>query len=754
MRRRKAKGSEQAEQRHQSEAVLLLPETREVEEPGEAHPGFEVSFFDYSVENHFRAIDTARKLCGEPDIDDSIDQEELQRFGSSITFLSEWRYLKYKSRKIRFASESENGNGKDVKCEIILPQFSATTVPKGTSQEKVSSPQSCNDLVLYVGGSVWGIDWCPRACKESEFLFQSEIWCLLNHRVKDESSQDKKLRKKSSKGEIVKIKSPDPKKPRGRPRKKPLNVSSDDKHGDENVQQPLAIEYPEESSPLPTTGDMASENINKSQEDSRRKQEVTEQLPLTAKTSSKRRKLNNNSRTSSQTCGSALPFLSWDTNEKSSSIIGCQTSQCCALMSIESSGNDTALMQTIPNGLALPRMVLCLAHNGKVAWDIKWRSCHLSCSESRLRMGYLAVLLGSGALEVWEVPFPRIIKRIYSSNMEGTDPRFLKLEPVFRCSMLKCGDRQSIPLTVEWSMSSSRDMILAGCHDGVVALWVFSTTNSSKDTRPLLCFSADTVAIRSLAWAPFESGTESDNVVITASHKGLKFWDLRDPFHHLREFNPGQGVAIYSLDWLPYPRCILVSCDDGSIRIQSLVKASNDFPVTGKPIPISKQQGFHTYELSSFAIWSLQTSRLTGVAAYCSADGTTAYFQLTKQVETDAMRNRAPHFICGSFAEEEESVLTVITPVPNRMKTTNVSRATHTSSSVVYTGDEPDPQPVAALTNSQAPFSDQGDGSKLPPKSVSIQRVRWNMNKGSEKWLCYGGAAGIVRCQWIDTPTY
>lgn len=37
----------------------------------------------------------------------------------------------------------------------------------------------------------------------------------------------------------------------------------------------------------------------------------------------------------------------------------------------------------------------------------------------------------------------------------------------------------------------------------------------------------------------------------------------------------------------------------------------------------------------------------------------------------------------------------------------------------------------------------------LPPKSVAMHRVRWNMNIGSERWLCYGGAAGILRCQEI-----
>lgn len=37
----------------------------------------------------------------------------------------------------------------------------------------------------------------------------------------------------------------------------------------------------------------------------------------------------------------------------------------------------------------------------------------------------------------------------------------------------------------------------------------------------------------------------------------------------------------------------------------------------------------------------------------------------------------------------------------------------------------------------------------LPLKDVAFYRVRWNNKKGSERWLCYGGAAGIIRCQQI-----
>ncbi|MQL72575.1 hypothetical protein Taro_004934 [Colocasia esculenta] len=49
---------------------------------------------------------------------------------------------------------------------------------------------------------------------------------------------------------------------------------------------------------------------------------------------------------------------------------------------------------------ALPRVVLCLGHNGKVAWDVKWRPHGISNPLAKHQMGYLAVLLGNGSLEV------------------------------------------------------------------------------------------------------------------------------------------------------------------------------------------------------------------------------------------------------------------------------------------------------------------------------------------------------------------
>lgn len=48
--------------------------------------GIRVSVFDYSIENHFNAMDSISNLCGEAETD-SLEESEIQRLSSSITFL-------------------------------------------------------------------------------------------------------------------------------------------------------------------------------------------------------------------------------------------------------------------------------------------------------------------------------------------------------------------------------------------------------------------------------------------------------------------------------------------------------------------------------------------------------------------------------------------------------------------------------------------------------------------------------------------
>ncbi|XP_024527606.1 uncharacterized protein LOC112345349 isoform X2 [Selaginella moellendorffii] len=389
-----------------------------------------------------------------------------------------------------------------------------------------------------------------------------------------------------------------------------------------------------------------------------------------------------------------------------------------------------------------------------------------------------------------------------------------------------------IPLTLEWSTSSPHDLLLAGCHDGTVALWKFTPTNANEETRPLLFFIADSFALRTIAWAPSHSGIEGEHIVATGGHSGhLKFWDLRDPFRPLWELRLSRG-QILCMDWLEVPRCILVTLDDGTLRTISLNNALSDTPVTGKPFTGTQAQGVQSYYCSSFAIWNIQVCRNTGFVAYCSADGSVIHFELSeKAIEKGGTRYREPHYLCGAFAVNREKKALVIvsqdfqgpvqmkrsltewsfTPRSKRGFTVSVNQEMRASSIAAGllppTADSPNKKKGKRGRKKNAPSADSpvvnveetegfpgpmdleepqtpagGAGQagalvckeeildsaldtsgkavqppntveEMPSKLVAVHRVKWNPNKSSAGWVCYGGAAGIIRCRLVSSTT-
>ncbi|KAL8204972.1 hypothetical protein R6Q57_010595 [Mikania cordata] len=849
-------------------------------------PEIKFSKFDYSVENYFKLMDKITMLSGESEFE--YEQTEIQRLTSSVTFLSKWRDFIYQPRAIRFACEKETSKEKDVTTCINLPQFSSAAVPKDKSLGNKVTSQLSKDFVMNVGGPVWALDWCPRVHKKStldtnvEFIAVSahppessyhkignpltgrgliQIWCLLNTsqgrqveiplvKVKSrkaftniDPTKPKRPRGRPRKPPINKMDSNDqlkqdlpvqspessnnllqlvfieeidktansckPQKPRKRPRKKSVKKSSNNfDSSNKNMQpvteytnnsppsspEPIAVKFPDKStetlsidkfSPL-THEILAKEQVTKKYTKVFNPRPINYSTDYCAKstwTKSKSKLTKCQTKRASQVKGDNSPNLSQkcENPNQDDALPGCQTRRKNQEKDADSPNLSQNCESPLDQDNVLPRLVMGLAHNGIVAWDVKWRPFDTHPISKHI-MGYLAVLLGNGALEVWEVPLPHVTKAIFSScQKKDNDPRFLKLKPVFLCSMLKSGDRQSIPLTLEWSASAPHDLILAGCHDGMVALWKFSASSSSKDTRPLLCFNADTVPIRTLKWAPLASDPESANTIVTAGHNGLKFWDLRDPFHPLWDI-PSQK-NINSLDWLPNPRCVLLSLDDGEIKIISLLTAACDVPVTGMPSDKKPQHGTYSYYCSSSSIWSVQASRSTGMVAYCCSDGKVVHFQLTtKAVEKDPHRNREPHYLCGSITEED-SCLTVLSPLPNipipmKISSTEWGDTPKTSRGVKSRSNQ-EKRAKEQISKCQTPSKHTSEGTQLetqtqtsralvcidndtkiedvenvkievfPPKSVAMHRATWNMNKGGERLVCYGGAAGILRCQEI-----
>ena len=84
---------------------------------------------------------------------------------------------------------------------------------------------------------------------------------------------------------------------------------------------------------------------------------------------------------------------------------------------------------------------------------------------------------------------------------------------------------------------------------------------------------------------------------------------------------------------------------------------------------------------------------------------------------------------------------------PKRPKLNNGSKKKPEESLDVVCKDGDVPPITTEADNEKSDFGNIPE--TFPPKMAALHKVRWNMNKGSEKWLCFGGACGLVRCQEI-----
>ena len=199
--------------------------------------------------------------------------------------------------------------------------------------------------------------------------------------------------------------------PRGRPRKRPIIESLDGLDCENELLQPLAVQFPELSGKsFASNGPSMSRHEHSVQECAKKQEKGFSQVMAACNSAPKTPKEGRSKRKTwvvNYSDEIRLPLLTQNA-DKESSPANFQThvnSEKHLMMSSDgicqndsfgiSSANDY-----IPNDVALPRIVLCLAHNGKVAWDVKWRPSSMDDLECKHRMGYLAVLLGNGSLEV------------------------------------------------------------------------------------------------------------------------------------------------------------------------------------------------------------------------------------------------------------------------------------------------------------------------------------------------------------------
>lgn len=228
-----------------------------------------------------------------------------------------------------------------------------------------------------------------------------QIWSLLNVcGDEEEASLAEKPRQRRVNSQSLKEKSSQPPRPKGRPRKKPLERPSDDLNCNSQFGQALAGDFLEKT-PVSYTlegvsGVLSAQVTGK---DSGQKQRSRE----AAGSPNTSRRLNNVGGVES--CHVDEPVSIMTENEER--FLPCINQQgqsdfreCSAASNAVGCNSRLSSSTLISEDVAAPRLVFCLAHSGKVAWDVKWRPSDMHETKCTHLMGYLAVLLGNGSLEV------------------------------------------------------------------------------------------------------------------------------------------------------------------------------------------------------------------------------------------------------------------------------------------------------------------------------------------------------------------
>lgn len=255
-----------------------------------------------------------------------------------------------------------------------------------------------------------------------------QIWCLVhgteNHETEptnvansDLSSQPKRPRgrppgRKEKGGSDLPSQ---PKRPRGRPKKK-HEESNDNKGDNYQLVQALSIEYPVDSSNFLEIDGVPknSEELVLLENSVERQRSTLQEVSICNsedEVPAQKRRVRRKTGTKNYVDDMGTFSLTENQEDGSNGI----NLQANVNVISECSGEDTLLCNdisenavldtssikfSIPESVALPRVVLCLAHNGKVAWDLKWKPTNSCTAKYKHRMGYLAVLLGNGSLEV------------------------------------------------------------------------------------------------------------------------------------------------------------------------------------------------------------------------------------------------------------------------------------------------------------------------------------------------------------------
>eukprot|EP00898_Chlorokybus_atmophyticus_P006899 jgi/Chlat1/720/Chrsp104S01200 len=367
-------------------------------------------------------------------------------------------------------------------------------------------------------------------------------------------------------------------------------------------------------------------------------------------------------------------------------------------------------------------LALSVETDGGTVWDLKWRPASCLADGYASALGFLAVALGDGSVRVIDVPTPSTSKSHAAAEDEASAKvaSSITIVPAFLADDERT--RRSLPWRVAWSPEPAHALLAAACQDGSAMVWRLSGSSGANQVggegaRLIMHVKADSEPLRGIAWTPFcSSAADSEPPYIfatTGHHNTLTFWDRRDPWQEARRQHLSAAWGT-DLCWAQQPRpwgCLSVACDDGVVRVVS----------GGSLVPMEfqsrkrKQTDSTNIRESQHVLWALAISPHHNIVATCGAEGTVTLFELTQKLLDDAKHAAVRQvFICARTTYDDAQ------------------------GKVVLLSQSPDTDSVNK--DLSTPF---------PPTMQALHRVCWHPNPKAGLLLAFGGAAGIVRCQWV-----
>lgn len=448
------------------------------------------------------------------------------------------------------------------------------------------------------------------------------------------------------------------------------------------------------------------------------------------------------------------------------------------------------------------RCVLCLAHDGGVAWDLRWSPVRPSDgggggTAGGGALGTLAVALGDGRVEAWTVDDPEgnnDLTTTESSN-PGVAPRVVQPRRILRGVVPReCG----VALALDWSHCGRK--IAAACSGGAVCVWDVTAVRTGDGERATL-FPSFVIGDdarrpqRCVAWVPpdasddeggaLEGGAQMDGRLIASAGHGMAapaVYSLDDPFKPVvgaRGLTFSGAGAVLSMDW---PRtagaAAVTGSADGTVRLHDFFSKRSVHARRGDTADTSNSKavawGTSTsgkgakgvgaggrsrsrgtdkeHEMSVRGVWCVATKPVgtSGVALVCVGTGAAGCRVASVHAGHGARRTNG---------RNKQTAIATGAPVDLVPLGGHVVTTRRGDERVTDGGGSGDASTGTTLTafgqrTTRGPGSLGGDAAVV----AAVRCARWLepnaavvAGSGEDAWLAWGDDAGFVRFQRIST---